>query len=504
MRARMRSLREAIGLRLDGAARRMASTREGVLVAFLLASFAALWTLYAVLAHAAVDLHEDFGEAMGWSREFAFGYKHPPLTAWAVRLWFAAFPAADWAGYLLATLTPTATLAIVWRLLRDHLDRDRALYGLAALMLVPFFTFQAFKFNANTVMMPFWAACLLFYLRARRDGRVADAFLAGLAGGLALLGKYWAVHLVAGLAAASLVGPGVARFWRSALPWAMAAGGALAFGPHLVWLWAGRDGAADAFLSGSVLAPRGLLGALADGTSFLVGCAAYVVGPLALLALLKPDRAAARDVLRPADPMRRIAGVLLLVPLASAVLVNLALPTRLSAVWAFPNWALLPLALYGSPSLVVGPRAAARALSVAFALAALAVAAAPLVALAGHVGGRDAERQHFRALAAEAARLAPGATLVWSLANESLGMPFYLPGARALQVQIDTPAARAAVAREGVVIVCRAEDAFCRRAPQVFGSGFRQIETTSTRSFLGVPGRPMSYVVTAVPPAPAR
>ena len=59
--------------------------------------------------------------------------------------------------------------------MRDHLDRDRSLFGLAALILVPLYTFKAAELNANTVMMPFWAAALLFYLRARRGLDVWDS-----------------------------------------------------------------------------------------------------------------------------------------------------------------------------------------------------------------------------------------------------------------------------------------------------------------------------------------
>jgi hypothetical protein len=47
--------------------------------------------------------------------------------------------------------------------MRDHLDRDRALLGLAALSLVPLYTFLTQRLDANTVMMPFWPAALLFY-----------------------------------------------------------------------------------------------------------------------------------------------------------------------------------------------------------------------------------------------------------------------------------------------------------------------------------------------------
>ena len=111
--------------------------------------------------------------------------------------------------------------------MRDHLDKNRALLGLFALALIPLYEVKAEVLNANTVMMPFWAATLLFYLRARRGLGSADALLAGAFASLTMLGKYWAVFLFAGMAVAALVGPGTRRFWRSPAPYLMAAGAAI-------------------------------------------------------------------------------------------------------------------------------------------------------------------------------------------------------------------------------------------------------------------------------------
>ena len=133
----------------------------------------------------------------------------------------------------LLTLTIVAiTLAITWRLLRDHLDKNRALFGLAALFLVPLYNYKAPELDANTAMMPFWAAALLFYLRARRSLSALDAVLAGASAGLVLLGKYWGVYLFAGMAVASFVGAGTRRFWRSPAPYVMAAAAAIVIAPH--------------------------------------------------------------------------------------------------------------------------------------------------------------------------------------------------------------------------------------------------------------------------------
>jgi hypothetical protein len=48
------------------------------------------------------------GEVFSWSTALAYGYpKHPPFPAWVAAVWFAVFPRADWAYYLLSATSIT-------------------------------------------------------------------------------------------------------------------------------------------------------------------------------------------------------------------------------------------------------------------------------------------------------------------------------------------------------------------------------------------------------------
>src|SRR5438034_584851 len=142
------------------------SRRERTAVRLLI-GYVAVWTLYGVLAKGSQDVHFDMGEAVAWSREPAFGYsKHPPLSAWVVRAWFTVFPLADWAYYLLAMVLAGLALWIAWILSARWLEGEKRAAGLALLTLVPFFNFHALKFNANTVLIPLWAATTLWFLRS--------------------------------------------------------------------------------------------------------------------------------------------------------------------------------------------------------------------------------------------------------------------------------------------------------------------------------------------------
>src|SRR4029079_19300381 len=130
----------------------------------------------------------------------ALGYpKHPPLTMAVVRAWFAVFPTADWAYYLLAMANVGLTLWIVWRLMARFLDGEKRVVGLALLTLVPFFNFHALKFNQHTVLLALWAGTTLFFLRSFETRKMLDAALAGVLAAAAMYGKYWSAMLLLGL-----------------------------------------------------------------------------------------------------------------------------------------------------------------------------------------------------------------------------------------------------------------------------------------------------------------
>ncbi|MBO0758313.1 MAG: glycosyltransferase family 39 protein, partial [Bradyrhizobiaceae bacterium] len=215
------------------------STRRERTVVFVLAGYVAVWTLYGAVAKSSQDIHFDMGEMVAWSREVTLGTpKHPPIGAWLVRVWFSIFPLTDWSYYLFAILLATLALWIAWTISASFLDGTKRVVGLALLTLVPFFNFHALKFNANTVMIPLWAATTWFFLRSFQTHRVVFAALAGLAAAAAMLGKYWSIFLLLGLAIAALAHPHRGAYFRSSAPYVTVAVGALALTPHLAWLYA--------------------------------------------------------------------------------------------------------------------------------------------------------------------------------------------------------------------------------------------------------------------------
>ena len=491
----------ALAGRLVGDGVRLLSDHgEAAIVAAVLAFFVAVSMLFWQISTASVDVHYDASEAVVWAQHFAFGYKHPPLTGWLFALWFSVFPRQQWALNLLTVTTSAVGLAVSWRLLRDHLDKNRALLGLFALMLIPLYDVKAEVLNANTVMIPVWAAALLFYLRARRGLAPLDAVLAGAFASLAMLGKYWAVFLFAGMAVASLVGPGVRRIWRSPAPYLMAAGAAIVLAPHVWWV-ATQSGASVEFAE-SVAQRMPFGAALARSANYFVGSVAYIIGPLIFLAALRPSWSALADTAWPSEELRQQAWILLLVPLILPALVNLAVPYRLTAAWTSPNWAVLPIVLYGSRALFIDERATVRAGLFTLAATLAILIASPVIACVRLTHGPDLYRPHFHEVAEIGQSLAGRpVALIWGSQAIVSGLPFYLPQAKPLMVGPLSAKGRAAVSAKGLLIVCIGGDEGCRQNAKPFiDAGAPSKTVTLTRSFLGFSSRPVSFQITAAPP----
>jgi hypothetical protein len=471
--------------------------------------FVAVWTLYAVISKGSQDVHQDVGELVGWSREPGLGYNHPPLSVWIVTLWFTVFPRADWAAYLLATTNAGVALWICWKLFGDWLDETKRVVALAMLALVPLYTFQALVYNANSVMLPVWAAATLFFLRAWKDHRPADAALAGASAGACMLAKYWSVYLVAALVLAPLLAPGRWRFLRSAVPWIAAGAGLLVLAPHLAWIASGGSStfafAQDTLGVGASAVPKSV--------SYMLGVVAYVAAPIVIMVLLRPSRSAVRDVVLPQAPERRLVLLVLLIALVLPPIVNLARPMRLSPIWTIPDWTLLPVVLLASPMVAVPREAALRILATALALPIAAVIVAPVVALTTHYRGRADDHTRYQLVADaitatwRSATTQPLRLLGGAHGPDSLNGPvFYL--ADTVPVDVFNPSfapwiARERIATQGIALICRVEEKGCIDAIDRIDKGRTAVrrEVTLARSYLGIPGRSVRYLIAAVPPA---
>jgi hypothetical protein len=490
-------------------------------VAAALLCYVALWTLYGILAKASQDIHVDMSEQFALARELALGYpKHPPLTMAVVRAWFAVFPAADWAYYLLAMANVGLTLWIVWRLMARFVDGEKRVVGLALLTLVPFFNFHALKFNVNTVLMPLWAATTLWFLRSFETRRPLDAALAGLAAAASMYGKYWSVFLLIGLGLAALADPRRAAYFRSAAPWVTVAVGALALVPHAAWLVA-NDFAPFSYAV-VVHGASSLLSTLGAVGGYLAGSVGYVAIPLIIVSFaVRPVGATVRDMAWPAQPQRRLAALAFWAVLLTPALVAPVTGVRLTSLWTMSAWTLLPVMLLSSPLVMISRRDALGILTLAAAFPVAMVAAAPAIGFAIHSSEPPPGT-------AQSSLLAEPVERVWrETTNQPLrlfggyeeftdAVPFYMPSHPLAVHVLDgvavSQALEARIGRDGIALVCPT------RSPERPTTGLcidravararcslpgMQVEVEVFRRHLGVGGKRARYLIITIPPMQA-
>jgi 4-amino-4-deoxy-L-arabinose transferase-like glycosyltransferase len=485
--------------------------RNAVLV---LLAYVLVWTLYGAIAKGSQDIHADMSEQFVLARDLALGYpKHPPLTMLIVRLWFAVFPAADWAYYLLAMANAALALWIAWRLSARFLEDDKRVLGLALLMLVPFFNFHALKFNSNTVLMPLWAGTTLLFLRSFETHRALDAALAGLCAAAAMYGKYWSAVLLLGLVIAALADPRRASYFRSPAPWITVLAGGAAIAPHALWLMANDflPFSYAVFVHGEATA----LSSLASVMGYLAGSLAYVSVPLLIVfAAARPNRAALADMAWPPSQERRLAAAVFWATLLLPALIAPAIGVRLTSLWSMSAWTLLPVMLLSSPLVSIAHDVMVRVVAVALAFPLVMIAVAPAIGLAVHWSGVAAEG-HSSVVAAQIERFWRETTdrplkVFGGTDIFAYGVPFYLhdhPTAVHVLERAATPHEETLIAKDGVALLCPMSAMGCIAAAKARGAASLPGERSKTREievsrhYLGQTGRSERYLVIAIPPA---
>ncbi len=480
-------------------------------MAFLLGGYAAVWTLYGVIAKGSQDIHFDMGEMVAWSHEVGLGTpKHPPLAAWLVRAWFDVMPAVPWTYYLFAVVLATLALWSAWCIAGRYLSPEKRVAGIALLTLVPFYNFHALKFNANTVLIPFWAATTWWFLRSFETRRAGWALLAGIAAAAAMLGKYWSIFLLAGLGLAALSDPRRGAYFRSPAPWLTIAVGAVLIAPHLVWV-ATHDFEPFRYAFGAHPVSYG--GAVFYALLFFGGILAYIGAPLLLnLAATRPSLAAIRDSIWPATAERRTIAIALAAPIFLAALGAIVLKMRIGALWTMSGMTLLPIVLLSSP-LVTMPRIAAmRLLALGMLYPVVMAAAAPAIAVVIHREGVPNYATHYQLIARAVERAWGKRTpeplrIVGSYTAIVNGIVFYFEN-QPSTLDIVDPARTPwvddeRIKREGIVIVCPAPELNCIDALNGYAArapGAQIEDVDLARRFFGALDKPVRYRILVIPP----
>jgi hypothetical protein len=476
----------------------------------LLAGYAAAWSLYGAIAKGSQDLHFDIGEMFAWSHQVSFSAPtHPPLGAWLVHAWFAVMPRQDWAFYLFGILLATAALWIAWRLAGRYLTPEKRVLGLALLSLLPFYNFHALKYNASSVLTPFWTATTWWFLLSFETRRGGFAALAGFAAGAAMLGKYWSIFLLAGLGLAALSDPRRSAYFRSPAPWLTIVAGAAVVAPHVFWIATHGFTTVDfAFTSHATTLANAATGSL----YFLASVLGYIAVPIALGALATlPSLAAIKDTLWPKAAERRTILIAFAAPLILAALAAIAARAELDPLWSMSAMTLLPVVLFASPLIAVNRTAAVYILAFAVIFPLLLLAASPVIAIVIHRQGVTNYASHYRLIAQaveQAWRAQTNAPLRIVGGNRPVvdGSNFYFadpPATFVVTEPMRTPwVDQARIAREGIAIVCPRAEPGCLKELNAFVTryGGKTEDIALARRFFGSSDTPVDYQIAIIVP----
>jgi 4-amino-4-deoxy-L-arabinose transferase-like glycosyltransferase len=448
----------------------------------LLIANALVWTISAWLFRSNLDWAGDMLENYVWGIEWQMGYfKHPPLFAWMAGAWFSVFPRTNLAYFALSNVNALIGLCGIVALARRFVPaREAAVAGLA-MAVSPIYTTLAIKFNANTVLLSLWPWTAYFFVCYVQDGTRKTAMAFGAAAALAMLGKYFSVTLLAGLLMAGLARPA----WRARLlrPESLLAimAGTIVLWPHLRWL-------ADSGMPTFAYARERMLEiehplplVLKELGVYALVQVAYLLPSMAFLLLLaRHGRGRAIKLMLYAYVQRslnRDLWWLSMGTLMAICVLSLATGTSLSALWGDTQWFALGtfwLAILANAGIGINT-GRIYGIMAAYWILVLAASAAGGYLTAAHQSKKTVEPRAELALKAREIwreRTSLPLTIVAGDDKEARSIAFY--GRNLTRYwELADPAATpwlssGQVRREGALLVCREDNADCRKLAAAF------------------------------------
>ncbi len=155
-----------------------------------------IWTLIPTLTNTNLPL--DTIEALAWGSNLSWGFnKHPPLSAFAVELFYQIFSNNDWAYYLLSQIFVIVAFIFVFKIAQEILENTYlAFISILLLESIFFFNYSSPEFNVNVAQLPFWSLSIFFTWRCLKFNKVSDYIFLGIFMGLGILSKYLFLYLV--------------------------------------------------------------------------------------------------------------------------------------------------------------------------------------------------------------------------------------------------------------------------------------------------------------------
>jgi 4-amino-4-deoxy-L-arabinose transferase-like glycosyltransferase len=320
-----------------------------------------VWTALPSLLYPNLPL--DLIEALTYGREWQLGYdKLPPLPWWLVEIAYRLI-GRDVAYYALAQLAVVAAFALVWLTARTLVGPAKAFVAVLIIDGLHYFHYTAAKFNHDVIQLPLWALAGYSFHAALRRGHLVFWALLGAAIGAALWAKYFVVVLAVPMALFLLLDRNARRTLLTPGPWVALALALLVMAPHLVWL-VQNDFLPFAYANARATPSHGLLDHVLHPAVFAVDQIAFMVPALLIAAMLFWPRRGAAGAAEPAEPFdRRIVALLAFGPAAATLALSALSGRGTVAMWGYPLWLFLGLAIVLEARTALDPSRLARVLA---------------------------------------------------------------------------------------------------------------------------------------------
>jgi len=165
------------------------------LIIFLIAHLI-IWTLVPSISNHNLPL--DTIEALAWGSNLDWGYnKHPPLSAFAVAVFYEIFGNQDWAYYFLSQLFVVSAFFVIFKFSEDFF-KSKTLSLVSVLLLegIYFYNFTTPEFNVNVCQLPFWSLTVYYCWKGINQNDITNWLLFGLFAACGVLSKYLFVYLL--------------------------------------------------------------------------------------------------------------------------------------------------------------------------------------------------------------------------------------------------------------------------------------------------------------------
>ena len=155
-----------------------------------------IWVLVPTISNQNLPL--DTIEALAWGSNLDWGFnKHPPLSAFAVEIFYQIFGNQDWAYYFLSQAFVVSAFIIVFKFSEDFFENK--IHSLISVLLLEgifFYNFTTPEFNVNVCQLPFWALAVYYCWQGLKKNDNLSWLLFGLFAGLGILSKYLFIYLL--------------------------------------------------------------------------------------------------------------------------------------------------------------------------------------------------------------------------------------------------------------------------------------------------------------------